>query len=100
MTKILSLRPGVAVLGKRLSRSGFIALALLALTSLAGLAFAAGSARYGGPEELYYRVRSEFVPRSEHPQFVPAPFTGAHPPETQRAPHTGRRPGPSCRRSR
>ena len=50
---------------------GLITLAVLGgLLSLAVV----GSVRYDGPEGLMLRVRSEFAPRRDHPQFVPTPL--------------------------
>ena len=49
---------------------------LLTLAVLGGLLSLAvvGSVRYDGPEGLMLRVRSEFAPRRDHPQFVPTPL--------------------------
>lgn len=51
-------------------------LGLLAVAALGGLLslVVVGSMRYDGPEGLMLRVRAEFVPRRDHPQFVSTPL--------------------------
>ena len=51
-------------------------LGLLAIAALGGLLslVVAGSLRYDGPEGLMLRVRSEFAPRRDHPQYVSTPL--------------------------
>ena len=54
-------------------------LGLLAVAALGGLLLlvVAGSLRYDGPEGLMLRVRPEFAPRRDHPQYVSTPLAVA-----------------------
>ena len=54
-------------------------LGLLAVAALGGLLslVVVGSLRYDGPEGLMLRVRSEFAPRRDHPQYVSTPLAAS-----------------------
>lgn len=51
-----------------------VALAGITITGVVLLVFAAGSARYGGPEGLFLRVRLALAQEAPHPAFVPTPL--------------------------
>ena len=57
--------------------SGLLALLSVALTAIA-MIFVVGTVRYGGPENLMRRVRSEVMAHRPHPDFVPTPLAIAN----------------------
>jgi tetratricopeptide (TPR) repeat protein len=59
------------------ARMRMLVLVVLALGIASGLLFALGSIRYGGPEGLLLRVRTEMAARRPHPEFVPTPLPTA-----------------------
>ena len=56
--------------------SGLLALLSVTLTAIA-MVFVVGTVRYGGPENLMLRVRSEVMAHRPHPEFVPTPLVTA-----------------------
>jgi tetratricopeptide (TPR) repeat protein len=57
--------------------SGLLALLSVTLTAIA-MIFVFGTVRYGGPENLMRRVRSEVMAHRPHPDFVPTPLAMAN----------------------
>jgi len=57
--------------------SGLLALLSVTLTAMA-MVFVVGTVRYGGPENLMRRVRSEVMAHRPHPDFVPTPLATAN----------------------
>jgi tetratricopeptide (TPR) repeat protein len=57
--------------------SGLLALLSVTLTAIA-MIFVFGTVRYGGPENLMRRVRSEVMAHRPHPDFVPTPLAIAN----------------------
>ncbi|MDH4136817.1 MAG: C39 family peptidase [Anaerolineae bacterium] len=57
--------------------SGLLALLSVTLTAIA-MILVVGTVRYGGPENLMRRVRSEVMAHRPHPDFVPTPFATAN----------------------